>query len=61
VRVHRKLRTAGIEAQLQVFEAMSHAQYSRDDTAPETREAMEEIAKLFNRHLAVTGGKALSV
>jgi acetyl esterase/lipase len=52
VRVHRKLREAGVEASLQVFEAQSHAQYGRNDQAPETREAFEEIAEFFDRHLA---------
>ena len=51
VRVHRKLRLAGVEAVLQVFEGMAHAQYLRDPTAPETKEAFEEIAGFFNRHL----------
>ena len=32
VRVHRKLRRAGIEATLQVYEGESHAQYEFDDT-----------------------------
>jgi epsilon-lactone hydrolase len=52
VRVHRKLRQAGVEAVLQVFEGQSHAQYYRDVSAPETREAFEEIARFFDRHLA---------
>ncbi|HMH19379.1 MAG TPA: alpha/beta hydrolase [Burkholderiales bacterium] len=51
VRVHRKLRQAGVEATLQVFEGMSHAQYYRDVSAPETREAFEEIARFFDGHL----------
>ncbi|MBR0642715.1 alpha/beta hydrolase [Roseomonas hellenica] len=51
-RVHRRLRAAGVEAQLQVFEAMSHAQYLRDDQVPETREAFREISAFFDRHLA---------
>jgi acetyl esterase/lipase len=51
VRVHRKLRAAGVEASLQVFEGQSHGQYMRDDTAPETREAFAEIAAFFDRHL----------
>ncbi len=33
VRVHRKLRRAGVEATLQVYEGESHAQYQFDDTA----------------------------
>ena len=51
VRVHRKLRQAGVEAVLQVFEGQSHAHYIRDDTAPESREVFEEIAAFFDRHL----------
>jgi epsilon-lactone hydrolase len=39
VRVHRKLRQAGVEAALQVYEGMAHAHYIRDDTAPESKEA----------------------
>ena len=52
VRVHRKLRAAHVEAQLQVFEAQSHAQYYRDDTSPEAKDAFEEIALFFDKHLA---------
>jgi epsilon-lactone hydrolase len=52
VRVHRKLRQAGVEAALQVFEGQSHAQYIFDDTAPETKEAFVEIAMFFDRHMA---------
>jgi epsilon-lactone hydrolase len=51
VRVHRKLREAGVEAVLQVYEGMSHAHYVRDDTAPESKEAFEEIALFFDKHL----------
>ena len=52
VRVHRKLRQAGVEATLQVFEGMSHAQYLFDADAPETKEAFGEITGFFDRHLA---------
>jgi acetyl esterase/lipase len=51
VRVHRKLREAGVEASLQVYEGLSHAEYMRDDTAPETKEAFSEIADFFDKHL----------
>ncbi len=51
VLMHRKLRRAGVEASLQVFEGQSHAHYYRDVEAPETREAFEEIARFFDRHL----------
>jgi epsilon-lactone hydrolase len=52
VRVHRRLRDAGVEAYLQVGEGQSHAHYIRDDTAPETKAVFEEIAGFFDRHLA---------
>ena len=52
VRTHRKLRQAGVEAELQVFEGYSHAQYLFDPTAPETKEVFSEIAAFFDRHLA---------
>ena len=48
VRVHRKLRQAGVEAALQVFEGQSHAHYNRD---PETKEAFDEIAQFLDKHL----------
>jgi epsilon-lactone hydrolase len=51
VRVHRKLRQAGVEAELHVYEGQSHAQYMRDANALETREAFEEIARFFDKHL----------
>ncbi len=51
VRTHRKLRQSGVEAVLQVFEAQSHAQYLRDVNAPETRDAVGEIARFFDKHL----------
>jgi acetyl esterase/lipase len=52
VRVHRKLREAGGDAQLEVYEGQSHAQYQSDDRAPETREAFKEIAAFFDKYLA---------
>jgi epsilon-lactone hydrolase len=51
VLTHRKLRRAGVEAELQVFEGLSHAQYLFDPTAPETKEAFTEIARFFDKHL----------
>jgi epsilon-lactone hydrolase len=51
VRVHRKLRQAGVEAVLQVFEGQAHAQYLINDAAPETKEVFGEIAVFFNTHL----------
>jgi acetyl esterase/lipase len=51
VRMHRKLRQAGVEAQLQVFEGLSHAQYYRDINAPETIDYNNEIARFFDKQL----------
>jgi monoterpene epsilon-lactone hydrolase len=51
VRAHRKLRRAGVEAVLQVFEGQSHAQYLADPYVPEAKEAFEEIARFFEAHL----------
>ena len=51
VRMHRALRQVGTEATLQVFEGQSHAQYYRDDRIPEVKEAFDEIALFFDRHL----------
>jgi epsilon-lactone hydrolase len=52
VRTHRKLRRAGVEADLNVYEGQSHAQYGRGDNIPETREAFGEIAAFFAKHMA---------
>lgn len=51
VRVNQKLRQAGVETRLQVFEAQSHAQFYRDDRIPEVREAIGEITAFFDQHL----------
>jgi acetyl esterase/lipase len=51
VRVHRKLRQAGVEAALHVFEGQPHGAWYRDASAPESKEAFEEIARFFDRHL----------
>jgi epsilon-lactone hydrolase len=51
VKVHRKLRQSGVEAALQVFEALSHAQYTFNPDASETREVFEEIARFFDAHM----------
>jgi epsilon-lactone hydrolase len=52
VRAHRKLRQAGVDAELQVFEGQSHAQYLTAYPCPESDDAMGEIAKFFDKHLA---------
>lgn len=52
VRTHRKLRRAGVDAELNVYEGQSHAQYGFDANAPETKEAFTDIARFFDAHLA---------
>ncbi len=51
VRVHRALHRAGVEADLEVYEGESHAQYQFDDRVPETKEAFTEIQAFFDKHL----------
>ena len=51
VRVHRKLRQAGVEAVLQVFEGQSHAEYYADPFGPETVEYHGEVARFLDGHL----------
>ena len=52
VRVHRKLRQAGVIADLHVFEGQSHAQYAADPDAPETKEHFGELTAFFDKYLA---------
>lgn len=52
VRMHRKLRQAGVEVVLQVFEGQSHANYLMAGfDAPEVREYHQEIENFFDQHL----------
>ncbi|MGX1348779.1 monoterpene epsilon-lactone hydrolase [Bradyrhizobium elkanii] len=51
VRTHRKLRRAGVIADLNVYEGQSHAQYQFNVDAPETKEAFTDIARFFDRYL----------
>jgi acetyl esterase/lipase len=51
IRTHRKLRQAGVDAVLQVFEGQSHAQFL-SPFVPETEEAFGEVAQFFNARLA---------
>jgi len=51
VRVHRKLRAAGVQADLHVFEAMSHGDFFTLPNLPESHEAYREIATFLDRHL----------
>lgn len=55
VRMHLKLREAGVSADLIVFEGISHAQYHMVppvlQIAPETRFHFSELGRFFSRHL----------
>jgi len=48
VRMHRKLRSAGVEAELHVGEAMPHGGFG--GTTPEDRELAAELAAFIERH-----------
>lgn len=49
-RAHRKLRAAGVPAELHVYEGMSHGDYLAAYPAPECRDALAEISAFFDRH-----------
>jgi monoterpene epsilon-lactone hydrolase len=51
VRTHQKLRAAGVEAYLQVFEGCSHAFYLQVLDSPESKQAYQEMVKFFERYL----------
>jgi acetyl esterase/lipase len=51
VRMHLKLRQAGVPAELLVFEGMSHAQYLMSVDAPETKLHFGELSRFFGRYL----------
>lgn len=48
VRMHRKLREAGLEAELHVWEAMPHGAFSRGD-APEHDEIAAEVGRFIHK------------
>jgi monoterpene epsilon-lactone hydrolase len=51
VRVHQKLRAAGVVADLLVFEGQSHAQYLFAPLAPESMEHFAEVSAFFDKQL----------
>ena len=55
VRMHQKLREAGVPAELVVFEGMSHAHYLMNPDAPETRRHFAELTAFFEKHLRGKG------
>jgi acetyl esterase/lipase len=50
-RTHRKLRAGGVTSELHVYEGMSHADYLLAFGSPESRDALTEIARFFDRYL----------
>jgi acetyl esterase/lipase len=51
VRAYRAMRAAGVEARLELHEAMSHAEYIYAFDSPESATAFGDIAAWFDRHL----------
>lgn len=51
VRMHQKLRAAGVDAYLQVFEGCSHAFYLQVLDSPESKQAYQEMALFFEKYL----------
>ncbi|MCH7584834.1 MAG: alpha/beta hydrolase [Acidobacteria bacterium] len=51
IRVHTKLRAAGVTADLLVFEGVSHGEYGFEATSPETLLTYSELDKFLLQHL----------
>ena len=50
-RSHRKLRAAGVVADLNVYEGFSHAEYLMVPSSPEAREVFTEMGAFLRHHL----------
>ena len=51
VRTHRKLREAGVVADLNVYEGVSHADYLVMPTSPESQQVFAELGGFLRQHL----------
>jgi monoterpene epsilon-lactone hydrolase len=51
VRAYRAMRAAGVEARLEVHEAMSHAEYIYAVDSPESAVVFNDIAAFMDKHL----------
>lgn len=51
VRTHRKMRAAGVEAELHVYEGFSHADYLMHIETPESVDTFREIEAFVGKHL----------
>lgn len=58
VRMHLKLREAGVPADLIVFEGLSHGQYHMNEDMPEARFHFQELSRFFRTHLKASPTKA---
>lgn len=52
VLLHRKLRRAGVEAELNIWEGMWHG-FNMELELPETREAAADMAEFLDRHMSI--------
>lgn len=52
VRLYRRMRDDGVEARLEAYEAMSHAEYSVAFDSPESASVFTDIGRWFDRWLA---------
>ena len=52
MRAYRAMRAAGVEARLELHEAMSHAEYIYAFDSPESAVVFSDIAAFFDEHLA---------
>ena len=50
-RVYRALRAAGVEARLELHEAMSHAEYNQAWDSPESEQVFADIVAFLDAHL----------
>ena len=51
VRVHRKLRTAGVVASLNVYEGFSHGEYLKTIDPPESEQVFAELSAFILEYL----------
>jgi monoterpene epsilon-lactone hydrolase len=51
VRVHRKLRTAGVVADLNVYEGFSHGEYLKTFDSPESQQVFAELGVFLLKYL----------
>ena len=57
IRVHRKLREKGVEADLNVYEGFSHVEYLVARNSPEAKEMYRELGIFLGKHLSVPDAK----